>query len=141
MARRPIFQQEPRGSKDPRVEFVPVPNSRALIVGRADNSGAFSTAMSGPYQGAIVWIQPCDASDQAVASAVECATREGAARVLVLPRDAEDVDLPANAGSPSPTSDVSEVRPVVAELVADLPEELREDVAAFVERELSEAGL
>lgn len=136
MARRKLTEhptQEPRGSKDPRVQFVPVPNARRLIVGDADD---FKATVK---QGDIVWLR-LSPGDEGLETFVQVLTDAGAI-VRVLPRDTEDADLPAAAGTAAPTSDVSEVRPVVAELVSELPEELRGDVAAFVERELSEAGL
>ncbi len=139
MARRPLAPpQEPRGSKDPRVQFVEIPGARRLHV----FNGREQVIQSSHVAWSIVWFKPDRGmSDVELAVCLDLLASWNPLRVLVLPRDAEDVDLPADAGTPAPLSDVSEVRPVVAELIAELPEELRDDVAAFVEQELSEANL
>ena len=138
MARRPLVPMEPRGSivADPRVQRVLVPEPRRLVVLSASDCECIDARSETRFPvsnlvGAIVW-----APEEFVER-----LRELGAFARGLPSETEDADLPAAAGTPAPTSDVSEVRPVVAELVSELPEELRGDVAAFVERELSEAGL
>lgn len=140
MARRPIDKapMEPRGSiVDPRVMLVPVPNARRLVV--VDDLAAVPASA---FAAAIVWIRPsAGVSDQQLIQVAEVIAAAGALCVRMLPRDAEDVDVPADAGSPALLSHVSEVRPVVAELLAELPEELSAAVGEFVEDRLSEAGL
>ncbi len=126
---------EPRGSKDPRVQFVPVPRARPLMTVYVHE------VHPEQLDGAIVWIVPCPGDTDELLERARQDFAHHAYAVRVLPRGDEDVDLPAAAGTPAQESHVSEVRPVVAELIAELPEELRADVAAFVERELSEANL
>ncbi len=139
---------ESRGSiGNHRVTFVPVPNARYLVRATCSNEQGSVSFEGGTaptresLDGAIVWLDPWDVSDLGVASAVALLKANGVSAVRVLPRETEDAQLPAAAGSPAPNSDVSEVRPVVAELVAELPEALREGVSAACERYLSEAGL
>lgn len=138
MARRPrsSVSAEPRGSADdPRVRRVPIPARRLVVVGPGGWFGL------NEIQGAIVWLKPGDHSDQELVDGAENLRKEGAARVIVLPRDAEDAVLPAEAGSPAPSHDAASIREAVAELVAELPEAVREPAGARVERLLSEAGL
>lgn len=140
MARRPRSSAPAMETRvsigDPRVTFVPVPNARKLVV--------IEDRLPIPEEafqiGALVWIKPQPGSSEATLADLK-ARLSGAAAVRVLPGSPEVAALPAAAGSPAPTSDVSEVRPVVAELVAELPEALREGVAASCDRYLSEAGL
>ncbi len=142
MARRPRSSapaMEPRGSIDPRVQFVPVPNARRLIRAICDEHGGVDYT-DGPLEGSLVWLDPRQHSAEAVATAARALECHGAT-VRVLPREAEDAPLPSTAGTPAPLSDVSEVRPVVAELIAELPEALRAPVTECVEGLLASAGL
>lgn len=140
MARKPRSvapAMEPRGSiTDPRVRFVPTPEARQLLV--IEDGAAFRFPEPG-FRGAFVWVR--DAEGFASEPFRKDALFACAAAVRVLPREAEDAPLPALAGSPAAVSGPSEVRPVVVELLAELPEALREDASAFVERHLASSGL
>lgn len=130
---------EPRGSaNDPRVRRVPV-HSRALLSFWVGHSDPLPTSVPA---GAVVWVHPRKgAPEEQLRLAERHFLAVGAERVVVLPRDAEDAALPAEAGSPAPSHDAASIREAVAELVAELPEAVREPAGARVERLLSEAGL
>lgn len=143
MARRPIAKapMEPRGSiVDERVQLVPV-SARSLFILQGGLWQPRAPTGDPELMSAIVWLKPMPGSTDRENEQIAALVREKGTVVRVLPRDAEDVDVPAEAGAPSPLSDVSEVRPVVAELVSELPEELRSLVGDFVEDRLSEAGI
>ncbi len=138
MARRPrtSVPMEPRGSiADPRVTFIPVPDARKLM------SVYLHEVNPDELDGAIVWIVPCPGDTPDLLERARADFAHHAHAVRVLPLAVEDAVLPAEAGEASPFSDVSEVRPVVAELVAELPEALRSDVDGYCEVLLANAGL
>src|SRR5688572_18265816 len=115
MARRPLQPpMEPRGSierqgADPRVAFVPVPDARRLVV--LDWQYGYDVLQQ-RLEGAIVWLKP--PPDESTLRVTLVQLKElGASAVRVLPPSSEDAPLPAEAGSPAPLSNVSEVRPVV----------------------------
>ncbi len=143
MARRPITKapMEPRGSiVDERVQLVLVA-TRSLFILQGGLWQPRPPIGDLELMSAIVWVKPMPGSTDQENEGIAALLRAKGATVRVLPRDTEDTDVPAAAGSPSPLSDASEVRPVVAELVSELPEELRAAVGEFVEDRLSEAGI
>lgn len=138
MARRRLTLPTPAHPStvcDVRVQFVEVPKARRLMVVIAHE------VHPDQLDDAIVWILPCPGDTPALLERARADFATHAAAVRVLPLPTEDASIPADAGTPSQLSDVSEVRPVVAELIAELPQELRDSVAAYVEDKLSEVGL
>jgi hypothetical protein len=118
-------------SIDHRVERVPVPLSRDIVLIEDLATYQFPTA---GFQGAFVWARPGKLSDLQIEQFKKNAKFAGASTVHILPREAEDAPLPTDAGADlAPLSDVSEVRPVVAELVSELAEGLRVPVAEYIE--------
>lgn len=137
MVRRPRTGIATPSAMDPRVKFHPVPDARRLVT--VEPGGWFS--LSG-IQDAIVWLKPGEHTDEELEQAQQRLLADGAAAaVRLLPRAVGDALLPAEAGSAAEVSSVSEVRPVVAELVVELPKDLQADTAALIDRLLSEVGL
>ena len=135
-SRRPTRESRDSIAADPRVRFEPVPGPRQLLVIGDPLAFRFPEF---DFMGALVWVQDVEGFDP------EKFKREAefacAHAVKVLPREAEAAPLPSSAGSPSLESGPSAVRPVVAELLAELPEAVRAAASEVVERKLSEHGL
>lgn len=130
---------ETKLSIDRRVKRIDVPSPRALVV--IEDLATYTFPEAG-FQGAIVWARP-DGFDEAMLDQFKSnAIFACASAVRILPRAAADAPLPADAGADiAPLSDVSEVRPVVAELVSELAEELRLPATSFIESLLTSVGL
>ncbi len=140
MARRPrstaSAPMEPRGSiADSRVTFVPIPYARKLM------HVCIHEVHLDQLDGAIVWIVPGEGDTPELLERARADFAHHAVAVRVLPGATEAAVLPAEAGEASTLSDVSEVRPVVAELVGELPKALRDDVGDYCDILLSNAGL
>ncbi len=122
---------------DPRVQRVPVKDARQLFVTEPHH---FDFEQEG-IQGAIVWVRCAD--DLQFESFRKAAEQASAAVVKRLPVAATDqpLALEPDRDAPLPESDVSEVRPVVTELLEELSDELRPRVTEYVESLLASHGL
>ncbi len=119
------------------VRSVEVKEARALYV--VEDVQSFRFPLSG-LQCAIVWVREPD--DQRFARFKLEAERAGAGAVKRLPNPPQNQPLALEPASDElPESDVSEVRPVVAEMVGELEPALRVPVSRYVETLLASHGL
>lgn len=120
---------------DSRVQFVPVPSARRLMVLRHDTPNVMVSA----FKGTIVWVDPEGRGEGNVEGLVEELRRAGAAAVRVLP--AAPVDAPLPAAAETREAGPSDVRPIVLELLEQVPSDVRPAASALCERLMSKAGL
>ncbi len=124
-------------AESPRVRRVQVKGARDLVV--IETLAGYRLPEPG-YRGALVWVR--EANDLAFEKFKADALFAGAGAVKRLPsQEAQHPPVPALEEDELPESDVSEVRPVVAEMVSELAPELRTGVGECVEALLASHGL
>lgn len=137
MKRPPKLAHKTSVGADRRVRVVKL-DSRSLLVLNIETVVEFSAGTALAVPGAVVWLKPMKGTTaEQMVAASELLKRQGAARVVQLPLEAEDVVV---AKALVVDGGFATARQVVESLLAEVKEQ-SDEVAVIVRRAMDEAGL